>query len=92
MSKNPRDKNRLPGQNDGDEEEMENMPQDVKGMDPKKGEKGGQSQQSQHGKPGQQSWNQRRKGEHSVQPRKGDEMNRPKDTDENMDDRKRRPA
>jgi len=78
MSKNPQDRNRVPGQDEGGEE-MENMPK--KDMDPKKGQQGGQ---------GQKNWNQGQKGEQGGQPHKGDE--RPKDTDEDMDDRKRRPA
>jgi hypothetical protein len=88
MSKNPQDRNRVPGQNEGGEE-MENMPKEVKGMDPKKGQQGGQGQQGQQG---QQNWNQGQKGEQGGQPHKGDQMNRPKDTDEDMDDRKRRLA
>jgi len=90
MSKNPQDRNRVPGQNEGGEEmKKENMPKDVKGMDPKKGKQGGQGQQ---GQTGQQNWNQGQKGDQSRQPHKGDQMNRPKDTDQDMDDRKRRPA
>jgi len=90
MRKNTQDGNRVPGQNEGGEEmKEENMPKDVKGMDPKKGKQGGQGQQ---GQTGQQHWNQGQKGDQSRQPHKGDQMNRPKDTDEDMDDRKRRPA
>jgi hypothetical protein len=77
MSKNPQDRNRMPGEGEGGEE-MENMPKkDEKGMDPKKG---------------QQTWKQGQPGEQGGQPRKGDEMNRPKNTDEDADDRKKRPA
>lgn len=84
MSKNPQDRNRA-GQDEGGEE-MENMPKKEKGMDPKKGQQGGQGQK------GEQNWNQGQKGEQGGQPHKGDPMNRPKDTDEDADDRKRRPA
>ena len=93
MSKNPQDRNCMPGQGGGDEE-MENMPKkDVKGMDPKKGQQSGQGQQGQQGQTGQQqTWKQGQTGEQGGKPHKSDEMNRPKDTDEDIDDRKRRPA
>jgi len=75
MSKNPQDRNRVPGQSEG--EEMENVPKkDVK------------RQPGEQGQQGQQDWN---KGQKGGQPDKGD-MNRPKDTDEDMDDRSKRPA
>jgi hypothetical protein len=89
MRKNTQDRNRVSGQNEGGEGmKKENMPKDVKGMDPKKGEQGGEGQQ---GQTGQENW-QGQNGDQSRQPHKGDQMNRPRDTDEDMDDRKRRPA
>jgi hypothetical protein len=83
MSKNPQDRNRMPGQ--GENEEMD-MPK--KDMDKEK-EQGGQS------KTGRQDWNreqnQGQSGPHG-QRQQGD-MNRPKETDEDAgDDRTKRPA
>ena len=49
MSKSPQERDRVPGQNDS--EEMENMPKDVKGMDPKKGQHGQGPKGEQSGQP-----------------------------------------
>ena len=79
MSKISQDRDRVPGHGEG--EDMEKMPKKDE-----KSQRGGQGQQ------GQQNWNQGQKGEQGGQPHKGDEMNRPKKTNEDMDDRTKRPA
>jgi len=88
MNKNPQDRKGMPGEKKN--EEMENMPKkDMNGMDPKKGEQVGRGQQGQSG---QQGWTKGQQGEQGGQPHKGDQTNRPKETDEEMDDRTKRPA
>jgi hypothetical protein len=104
MSKNPQDRNRVPGQGEG--EDLESMPGKNKENMPRKegGEqnKGQQGQQGQTGGQGGQQWNkdqgmgQGQQGQQGGQRQQGDPMNRQrdiKDTDEQTgDDKKKRPA
>jgi hypothetical protein len=87
MSKDPQDRNRVPGQGEGEGEDMEKMPRKDLGEQKKDQQKGGEG--------GQQNWNKEegQTGQQGGQKQQGDPMNPPKDTDEEeTDDRKRRPA
>ena len=84
MSKNPQDKNRMPGQGESEGEEMEKTPRKDLG-EQKKGQQRGQ------GQTGQQNCN-KEQGDPTKR-EEWDPMHRQKDTDEETgDDRKKRPA
>ncbi len=95
MSKNPQDRNRVPGEGEG--KDVEKMPRKEGGEQQRKSPTGGQQggQGGQQGGQGGQTWNKEQQGQQPQggQRQQGDPMKRQKDVDEETgDDRKRRPA